>query len=46
VTSGADHSERAWEFAVALEDCIAAYDKGSPLVHTLDFCLVCKNRDM
>jgi hypothetical protein len=44
VTSGADHSERAWEFAVALEDCLAAHDKGSPLVDTLDFCLGFKNR--
>ena len=42
VATGADHSERAWELAVALEDYITAYDKGSSLVDTLDFCLVVK----
>ncbi|KAG0630923.1 hypothetical protein M758_1G214100 [Ceratodon purpureus] len=28
VAPGADHSQRAWEFAVALEDYIAAFNKG------------------
>lgn len=42
VASGADHSQRAWELAVALEEYIAAYDKGCSLVDILDFGLVIK----
>lgn len=42
VASGADHSERAWELAVALEDYMTAYDKGCSLVYILKFCLMIK----
>ena len=44
VAPGADHSQRAWEFAVALEDYIAAFNKGSSLVDILGFCRVVKLR--
>ena len=37
VEFGADHSELAWKLAVALEDYIAAFDEGSPLVDILYF---------
>lgn len=42
VASGADHSERAWELAVALEEYVSAYEKGCFLVDIFHFYFVVK----